>query len=204
MTNIKLQQIQEEYSACKQCEDLCNSRSQVVFGSGDPKAKILFLGEAPGATEDKEGIPFCGASGKVLQELLMSIGYNRDQVFITNTIICRPEKNRNPKPQEIKNCNNRLNKTIKAIDPKVIVTVGNFATKTILGQAGITKIRGQLFEQDLSGKIYCVVPVVHPANLLYNGRNPKILEQMKLDFQTILKATKIQEKKKPQASLADF
>ena len=187
--NIPLQQLQQKYSTCQKCPELCDTRIQVVFGSGDINAKVMIIGEAPGLNESKQGIPFCGASGKILEELLESINYTRDQVFITNTVICRPPKNRNPKKAEIQNCKERLYQTIQLINPKIIVTVGNFSTKTILGQTEITKIRGQLFEIEINKQIYQIVPVIHPANLLYNGRNPKILKQMKLDFQIILNAT---------------
>ena len=195
--------LKEDYSKCEKCPNLLKSRIQVVFGEGNPNADVLFLGEAPGSSEAKQGIPFCGASGKILEELLESIGYNRDQVFITNTVICRPPKNRNPKTQEIKNCSERLHQTIQTINPKILVTVGNFATKKILpkeGKAGITKIRGQLFKITINDQLFYVVPVVHPANLLYNGRNPVILEQMKQDFQVVLKAT---EQTKP-TKIFDF
>lgn len=207
MSNIKLQELKEEYTNCTNCEELCKSRSQIVFGSGNENATILLVGEAPGKTEDERGIPFCGASGQILQELLASIGFTRDEVFITNTVICRPENNRNPKTEEIKNCSDRLHKTIQAINPKVIATVGNFASKKILGKdanAGITKIRGKIFEHEFLGKNYFIVPVVHPANLLYNGRNPEIFKQMKEDFQTIKKASEKETKQKPQMSLGDF
>lgn len=185
---MSLNSLKEKYSSCTLCTELCTSRSQVVFGSGKSDSTVVIIGEAPGATEDTQGIPFCGASGKILQELLTSIGLTRDDVFITNTVICRPPKNRNPKREEIANCHERLKKTLEIIKPKVIVTVGNFATKVILpkiGKLGITKIRGKVFKSVFDGKTYSVVPVVHPANLLYNGRSPVILEQMKNDFLTI-------------------
>ncbi|MAG61103.1 uracil-DNA glycosylase [archaeon] len=204
--NPKLQELKQEYSKCEKCPELCKSRTQVVFGSGDESADALFIGEAAGATEDEKGIPFCGASGQILQELLQSIGFTRDEVFITNTVLCRPDKNRNPKTDEIKNCSERLNKTIEYMNPKVIVTIGNFATKAVLGpeaKAGITKIRGQIFEKTIQNKIVQIIPIIHPANLLYNGRNPKIFEQMKLDFKAIQKATNT-NRKNPQASLIDF
>lgn len=193
--NILLQKLKKEYSTCQKCKELCQSRTQVVFGSGNQNSKILFIGEAAGATEDKEGIPFCGASGKILQELLQSIGFTRDEIFITNTVLCRPEKNRNPKKEEIENCSNRLNKTIEYMNPKVIVTIGNFATYAVLGQTGITKIRGQIFEKEINNKIVQIIPIVHPANLLYNGRNPIILNQMKEDFKVIQKATNTNREK---------
>ena len=193
--------LQQEYSTCSRCPALCSSRSQVVFGSGNPNAKVLFIGEAPGAEEDKLGIPFCGASGKVLQELLASINLTRDDVFITNTILCRPENNRNPAKEEVENCRTRLDQLIAIMKPKVIVTVGNFATERILGKKGITSLRGKIFTLTLLGQEVNIIPVVHPANLLYNGRNPTILQQMKDDFQVI---RSVIEEKKKQKGLAEF
>jgi len=187
MVMNKINLLKEKYSNCQLCPELSKSRSQVVFGTGDEKAEMLIIGEAPGAKEDQLGIPFCGASGKILEGLLESINLTRNDVFISNTILCRPEKNRNPKSQEIKNCNNRLNNLIEAINPTVIVTVGNFATKTIIGKSEITKIRGQIFKLKNKTRDYKVIPVIHPANYLYQGRNPQVLEQMKQDFKIIKK-----------------
>ncbi|MBI2669461.1 uracil-DNA glycosylase [Candidatus Woesearchaeota archaeon] len=198
---MDFQTLKQEYQHCAKCPHLCNSRSQVVFGSGNPLAKIIFIGEAPGATEDQEGIPFCGASGKILEELLQSINLSRKDIFITNTILCRPENNRPPAKDEVENCRERLDQLIHIMKPKVIVTIGNFATQRILGKAGITTIRGKVFTATVHDHEFNVVPVIHPANLLYNGRNPEILKRMKEDFQVI--ASVIQEKKK-QKSLAEF
>ncbi len=179
--------LKEEYHNCQRCPALIKSRTQVVFGSGNLRAKVLFIGEAPGAEEDKQGIPFCGSSGKVLQDLLACIGLHRDEVFITNTILCRPENNRNPGKDEVQNCSDRLDKTILYLDPKVIVTIGNFATERILGKKGITSLRGKVFSQEIHGVERKIVPVIHPANYLYNGRSPVLWEQMKQDFQVIKK-----------------
>ncbi len=189
---MSLDKLKEEYLHCQRCPALCASRSKVVFGSGNPQAQILFIGEAPGAEEDKQGIPFCGASGKVLQELLASIGLTRDDVFITNTILCRPENNRNPTKEEVEHCRERLDTLIQIMQPKVIVTIGNFATKRILNKKGITSLRGKVFTTIIHGQEVKVVPVIHPANLLYNGRNPEMLEQMKKDFQVIYSILKEQ------------
>lgn len=193
--------LQQEYQHCQRCPALCTSRTQVVFGSGNQNAEILFLGEAPGAEEDKQGIPFCGASGKVLQELLASIDLTRDDVFITNTILCRPENNRNPAKEEVENCRERLDTLIQIMKPKVIVTIGNFATERILGKKGITSLRGKVFPLTINSQEVKVIPVIHPANLLYNGRNPEIFQQMKDDFQVIKSV--IDEKKK-QKNLGEF
>ncbi len=191
---MSLNQLKQQYQYCTKCPALCISRTQVVFGSGNHNSKILLVGEAPGAEEDKQGVPFCGASGKVLTELLSSVGLSREDVFITNTLLCRPENNRNPEKEEVENCRERLDKVIEVMRPAVIVTIGNFATERILGKKGITSLRGKVFPVFIAGREVKVVPVVHPANLLYNGRNPEIFAQMKRDFETI--ADVIDAKKK--------
>ena len=196
-------QLKEQYSTCTKCPALCQSRSQVVFGSGNPQAQVLFIGEAPGASEDKNGIPFCGMSGKILTELLTSVGISREDVFITNTILCRPQDNRNPAKDEVQNCRERLDKLITIMKPKVIVTIGNFATERILGKTGIKSLRGKIFEIMINDTAVKIVPVVHPANLLYNGRNPEIFEQMKNDFKTI-SAVIADNKPKIQKKWMDF
>ena len=177
--------LKEEYKTCTRCPRLCSSRTQVVFGSGNKDAKILFIGEAPGANEDAQGIPFCGASGQVLNQLLDSVGLSREDIFITNTILCRPEKNRNPEKEEIENCRERLDTLLKIMQPKVIVTIGNFATERIIKKKGITTIHGKIFPTIIQGISLDVVPVIHPANLLYQGRNPQVFQQMKDDFAVI-------------------
>ncbi len=214
--------LKQQYSSCCRCPALCRSRSQVVFGSGNQDAKVLFIGEAPGANEDKQGIPFCGMSGQILSELLSSIGLSREDIFITNTILCRPENNRNPAKEEVENCRERLDQLISIMQPKVIVTIGNFATERILGKTGIKSIRGQKFEYQIrqsdgqshgqshgqnhgqnhgQGIEVKVVPVIHPASYLYSGRNPEMLKQMKSDFQTIKEVIEI---RKAQKSLEEF
>src|SRR3989344_2731960 len=187
---MPFQQLKQQYSSCTKCPALCQSRTQVVFGSGNPRAEVLFIGEAPGANEDQQGIPFCGMSGKVLNDLLNSVGLSREDIFITNTILCRPENNRNPAKEEVENCRDRLDRLIAIMQPKVIVTIGNFATERILGKKGITSLRGKIFEI----KGMKIVPVIHPANYLYSGRNPEMFLQMKRDFTVI--AGMIKEKKK--------
>src|SRR3989338_3394455 len=190
--------LKQEYISCQKCPKLCKSRSQVVFGSGNPQAKILFIGEAPGASEDKQGIPFCGASGQVLNQLLESVNLSREDIFITNTLLCRPENNRNPEKEEIENCSDRLDQFIEIMQPKVIVTIGNFATERIIKKTGITSLRGKVFEYKNMIK---VIPVIHPASYLYSGRNPKMMEEMKQDF---LKIAEIIAEKKRQKRLGEF
>ena len=187
---MDVENLKKEYVACERCPALCKSRSQVVFGSGNQNASVLFIGEAPGATEDLQGIPFCGMSGKVLNELLASIDLKREDIFITNTILCRPENNRNPAKEEVENCRERLDKLLTIMQPKVIVTIGNFATERILGKKGITTLRGKIFKMPLLEKEICVIPIIHPASYLYSGRNPQMMTQMKEDFNAIAQVLK--------------
>ena len=192
--------LKEDYSKCEKCPNLLKSRIQVVFGEGNPNADVLFLGEAPGSSEAKQGIPFCGMSGKILNELLASAGLSREDIFITNTILCRPDNNRNPNKDEVENCRERLDKLIEIMQPKVIVTIGNFATDRIIGKTGIKSIHGKQFEYKDNIK---VVPVIHPASYLYSGRNPELFQQMKDDFKTISEIVKNNNKNR-QKSLVDF
>ena len=194
---MPLIKLKEEYSKCCRCTELCKNRTQVVFGDGNPNSKIVFIGEAPGANEDKQGIPFCGMSGKVLSELLSSVGLSREDIFITNTILCRPPDNRNPAKEEVENCRNRLDQLIEIMQPTVIVTIGNFATERILGKTGIKSIHGKIF--DWQGRK--VVPIIHPASYLYSGRNPELFKQFQEDFQTISNLVKENIKQK---SLGEF
>ncbi len=194
---MSFENLKQQFLTCKNCSNLVDSRTQVVFGSGNEEAEILLIGEAPGANEDKFGVPFCGMSGKILTDLLTSVGMSREDIFITNTVLCRPPANRNPQKEEVENCRERLDKLIKIINPKVVVTIGNFATERILGKTGIKSIRGKVFES--SGRK--VVPVVHPAAYLYSGRNPEMFAQMKSDFEVI---ARLVEEEKRQKSLNEF
>ena len=195
---MDFQSLKEEYLKCQRCPDLCQSRTQVVFGSGNPQAEVLFIGEAPGKFEDQKGIPFCGMSGKILDQLLAGINLSREDIFITNTLLCRPENNRNPTKEEVQNCSDRLDQFIEIMQPKVIVTIGNFATERIIKKTGITSLRGKVFEYKNMIK---VIPVIHPASYLYSGRNPKMMEEMKQDF---LKIAEIIAEKKRQKRLGEF
>lgn len=150
----------------------------VVFGSGDPQAPLLFVGEAPGRNEDEQGVPFVGAAGRLLDELLGEIGMRRDEVYIANVLKCRPPGNRDPRPDEIDACKGYLRSQIRMISPRVVVTLGNFATKLLLRtETGITRLRGQSFDWWLGATL---VPTFHPAAAL-RGR-PKVRQQMAEDF----------------------
>ncbi|MFH1275712.1 MAG: uracil-DNA glycosylase [Candidatus Woesearchaeota archaeon] len=199
---MSFQELKQEYLKCQKCSNLCQSRTQVVFGTGNEQADVLFIGEAPGSNEDKKGVPFCGMSGKILDQLLESVGLDRKDIFITNTILCHPQDNRNPAKDEVNNCRERLDQLILIMQPKVIVTIGNFATERIINKTGIKSIRGKMFDYlNSKGEIIKVIPVIHPASYLYSGRNPEMFELMKSDFSKI---AEIIDVKKRQKSLVDF
>jgi uracil-DNA glycosylase len=155
-----------EVAGCTRCA-LAKGRTQVVFGSGSPTAELMFVGEAPGFHEDKQGVPFVGAAGQLLNKLLAGIGMTREDVFVVNTLKCRPPGNRDPQQEEIEACEPHLWKQIELIQPKVIATLGNFATKLLSGKPlGITRVHGQEQEVVLGGNRVVLYPIVHPAAAL--------------------------------------
>jgi uracil-DNA glycosylase family 4 len=159
---------------------LAATRTHVVFGMGNADAALMFVGEAPGATEDQEGKPFVGRAGKLLDQLLEEIGLSRGEVFIANILKCRPPGNRDPLPAEIEECMPHLMRQIALIEPKVIATLGNYATKAITGSpVGITRCCGRPQEHELGGLGVTVYPLFHPAAAL---RTPKVLEQLRGDM----------------------
>ena len=177
-------------STCTRC-GLAETRTQVVFGDGSPTASVMFVGEAPGFHEDQQGIPFVGAAGKLLDRLLEEIGVPRDDVYIGNVLKCRPPGNRDPLPDEIEACKNYLAEQLRLIDPDVVVTLGNFATKLLLKRdVGITKTRGQIYPWWNRH----LVPTFHPAAALRGG--DRILDQMREDFalvRSVLEASAVVE-----------
>jgi uracil-DNA glycosylase len=176
-----LQSIAQEITACKQCP-LHKNTTNAVPGHGNPHAKILFIGEAPGAKEDTEGIPFIGTSGKLLTELLTTIGIQREDIFITNVVKHRPPNNRDPTQEEVAACKPFLKRQIEAINPDVIVTLGNHALEFVTGKQGISSMHGKIFPKEIAGKTRKIVPTFHPAALIYNRKLRPLAEQ---DFQTI-------------------
>jgi len=181
-----LDNVAAEVRICTKCP-LWNGRKKAVPGVGSPESQVLFIGEAPGRSEDIEGEPFVGAAGKFLDELLSRIGFSRKNVFITNVVKCRPPENRDPLPDEVKTCTPYLNRQIIIMQPKFIVTLGNHSTsyifqKTQLPFQGITQARGKTHEITLLGMKIAVFATFHPAAALYNA---KYGDQLSEDFQQI-------------------
>ena len=165
-----------EVSACTRCR-LAAGRTQVVFGSGHPDADLMFVGEAPGFHEDAQGIPFVGQAGKLLDKLLAGIGLARSDVFVANVLKCRPPGNRDPQPDEIEACESHLFRQIELIEPTVVATLGNFATKLLSGRPlGITRVHGQEQETTLGTRRVLLYPLYHPAAALYTPAMLKVLE----------------------------
>jgi DNA polymerase len=163
--SMTLQELGREASTCTRCR-LAKGRTQVVFGVGHPGADLMFIGEGPGYYEDKQGEPFVGAAGQLLTRLLGEIGLRREDVYICNVVMCRPPGNRDPLPDEIESCRPYLEGQLETIRPRVIVTLGNFATRFILDrQVSISRVRGQRFTID--GRT--VIPTFHPAAVLHGG-----------------------------------
>ncbi|MDJ0922941.1 MAG: uracil-DNA glycosylase [Acidimicrobiia bacterium] len=175
----KLASLAAEVSACTVCR-LADNRTNVVFGSGNPDADVMFVGEGPGQREDEQGLPFVGRSGELLEQLLGEIGLARGDVYIGNVVKCRPPKNRDPRPDEIDACKGYLRTQLQLIQPKVVVTLGNFASKLLLRtDTGITRMRGTAYEW--WGRF--LVPTFHPAAALRGSA--RVLEEMREDFRIV-------------------
>ncbi|MGH7273526.1 MAG: uracil-DNA glycosylase [Nitrospiria bacterium] len=188
---MELRHFYEEIKDCQKCP-LAGSRTQIVFGEGRSDAEVLFVGEAPGLHEDQQGRPFVGAAGRLLTELLQSIGLSREEVYIANVLKCRPPDNRNPAPDEIESCMPHLRKQIELIHPKVVCTLGNFATQVLLGKrVGITKVRGQHFQVGS----FIVFPALHPAAALHQGG---MIQALREDFQNLKKFLDLKLEPEPQ------
>src|SRR3954447_23127597 len=175
----RLVEVYREASMCELCP-LSETRTNVVFGSGNADADLMFVGEAPGAEEDRQGLPFVGRAGGLLTELLEGIGMKREDVWITNVLRCRPPGNRDPQPLEIESCQAYTYKQLELIQPRVIGTLGNFATKLITGsRTGITRVRGTPQVHELGGRAVFVMPLLHPAAAL---RTPSLVDTLREDF----------------------
>ena len=182
MAATELAAFAADVAGCTKCR-LAEGRTQVVFGVGDPRADLMFVGEAPGFHEDQQGKPFVGQAGKLLDKLLAGIGLGRDQVYVANVLKCRPPGNRDPQPDEIEACEPHLWRQIELIQPRVIATLGNFATKLLSGKPlGITRVHGVEQEVVLGGNRVLLYPLFHPAAALYT---PRMLEVLEADFRRL-------------------
>ncbi len=175
-----LDEVRQELGDCQRCK-LCTARKNIVFGSGNPRAELVFVGEGPGEEEDKQGIPFVGAAGQLLTKMIEAMKFSRDTVYICNVVKCRPPGNRNPQPDEIAACEPFLRAQLQAIQPKVIVALGKFAAQTLLrDDTAITRMRGQW----RSYEGIDLMPTFHPAYLL---RSPDEKKKAWLDLQEVMK-----------------
>lgn len=175
----RLVEVYREASVCIKCP-LSETRTNVVFGSGDADADLMFVGEAPGAEEDRQGLPFVGRAGALLTELLEGIDLTRDQVWITNVLRCRPPGNRDPQPLEIDSCQPYTYRQVELIRPRVVATLGNFATKLLTrSRVGITRVRGTPQVREIGERTVFLMPLLHPAAAL---RTPALVDTLREDF----------------------
>ena len=175
----RLVEVYREASICELCP-LSGTRTNVVFGAGNSNADLMFVGEAPGAEEDRQGLPFVGRAGALLNELLGGVGMTRKDVWITNVLRCRPPGNRDPQPIEIESCQPYTYRQVELIEPRVIGTLGNFATKLLTGsRTGITKARGTVQVHEIAGRPVFLMPLLHPAAAL---RTPSLVDTLREDF----------------------
>ncbi len=176
---IHLKKIREDIGDCQRCK-LCGDRTHIVFGEGDPSAQLLFVGEAPGRDEDEQGRPFVGRAGQLLTKMIEAMGLKREQVYIANIVKCRPPDNRYPEMDEVLTCYPFLLRQIQVIQPKIIITLGNLATQTLLDtKAGITSLHGSF--RDFHGTK--LMPTYHPAFLL---RNPNMKKPCWEDLKLVM------------------
>jgi uracil-DNA glycosylase len=175
----ELVELFKQVQSCTRCP-LHETRTKAVFGAGNADADLMFVGEAPGAEEDRQGLPFVGRAGQLLNQLLGEIGLAREDVFIANVLKSRPPGNRDPQPQEIEACRPYLFEQVRLIEPRVVCTLGNFATKLLSGNpAGITRVRGTPQVHELGGRGVFLLPLFHPAAAL---RTPSVKEALRSDF----------------------
>ena len=173
-----LKDLYHQARACTRCPQLASTRTTVVFGSGNANADLMFCGEAPGKNEDEQGLPFVGQAGKLLDKLLAEIGLTRADVFVVNVLKCRPPGNRDPAPVEIENCQDYLMRQIELIEPTVICTLGNFATKLLRADpTGITRLHGREEERVIGTRAVRLYPIFHPAAALYTPANVEVLRR---------------------------
>jgi len=178
----RLVALYEEVKVCTKCP-LHETRARAVFGAGDADAEVMFVGEAPGAEEDRQGLPFVGRAGQLLNQMLEGIGFSREDVFIANVLKSRPPGNRDPQSSEIEACQPYLFEQVRLIEPRVVCTLGNFATKLLSGNpAGITRVRGTPQVHELGGRTVFLLPLFHPAAAL---RTPAVKEALRADLELL-------------------
>jgi uracil-DNA glycosylase len=195
-----LKQVLTQARGCTRCPELAATRRTVVFGAGNADADLMFVGEAPGASEDEQGLPFVGRAGKLLSRLLEEIGLAREDVFICNVLKCRPPGNRDPQPIEIENCQDYLLSQVALIQPSVICTLGNFSTKLLRGDpTGITRLHGQPEVLVLGERAVRLYPIYHPAAALYT---PRMLETLREDFARLPELLALGPPEQPPAATA--
>src|SRR4051812_21136108 len=179
----ELRAVWQQATTCTRCPQLAAVRTTVVFGSGHADSDLMFVGEAPGANEDKQGLPFVGQAGRLLDTLLSEIGLTRGDVFVANVLKCRPPGNRDPLPQEIDACQDYLFRQLELIQPKVVCTLGNFATKLLRGDmTGIPRLHGRDELRQIGPRVVRLYPLFHPAAALYT---PAMLATLREDFARI-------------------
>ncbi len=196
-----LKEVFEQAQGCIRCTELAATRKNVVFGAGNADADLMFVGEAPGASEDERGLPFVGRAGKLLETLLGEIGLARADVFIANVLKCRPPGNRDPQPVEIENCREYLYRQVELIQPRVICTLGNFSTKLLREDpTGITRLHGRPEVLSIGRRVVRIYPIFHPAAALYT---PRMLETLREDFQRLPELLALQAPAQPDPAEID-
>jgi uracil-DNA glycosylase len=198
----ELKAVYQQASTCTKCPQLAATRKTVVFGSGNADADLMFIGEAPGAREDESGLPFVGQAGKLLDKLLAEIGLDRADTFICNVLKCRPPQNRDPLPGEIDACQDYLFRQLELIRPRVVCTLGNFATKLLRGDTstGITRLHGREEVRQIGPRVVRLYPIFHPAAALYT---PRMVETLREDFARIPELLALPELDQPEPVVAE-
>ena len=193
----ELKAVWQQAQGCTKCPQLASTRHTVVFGAGNADADLMFVGEAPGANEDKQGLPFVGQAGRLLETLLGEIGMARADVFICNVLKCRPPGNRDPLPGEIDACQDYLFRQLELIQPRVVCTLGNFSTKLLRADpgTGITRLHGRDELRRLGPRNVRLYPLYHPAAALYT---PSMLEILRTDFARIPALLELPEPEQPE------
>ncbi|WP_228430597.1 uracil-DNA glycosylase [Baekduia soli] len=196
-----LKAVLAEARGCTRCPELARTRSTVVFGSGNADAELMFVGEAPGRNEDLQGLPFVGQAGQLLDRLLGEIGLARSDVFINNVLNCRPPGNRDPQPAEIEHCQDFLFRKIELVQPSMIVTLGNFATKLLRQDTtGVMRLHGRPEVRVVGTRAVRLYPVFHPAAALYTPANVDVLRE---DFARIPELLALGAPEQPQAEAVE-